>query len=66
METQDALESKFENLGKGKYGRILKMCRTPTADEYKKTLGVVAAGLLILGVVGFAIYWVMSYLPGYF
>ncbi len=66
METQEALESKFENLGKGKYGRILKMCRTPTPEEYRKTLGIVAAGLLVLGLAGFVIYWLMSYLPGYF
>ena len=63
---QDRLESKFSNIGKGKYGRILRLCHTPSADEYKKTLGIVSIGLLILGVLGYAIYWVMSYLPGYF
>ena len=55
-----------EILDSGKYGRILRMCRTPTADEYKKTLVIVTAGLALLGVVGYAIYWLMSYLPGYF
>ncbi|MGN1044496.1 MAG: protein translocase SEC61 complex subunit gamma [Candidatus Methanomethylophilaceae archaeon] len=63
---QEKLESRFSKLGTGKYGRILKMCRTPTADEYKKTLVIVTAGLALLGVVGYAIYWLMSYLPGYF
>ena len=63
---QGKLESKFSNIGKGKYGRILRLCHTPSADEYKKTLGIVSIGLLILGIVGYAIYWVMSYLPGYF
>jgi protein transport protein SEC61 subunit gamma-like protein len=63
---QGKLESKFSNIGKGKYGRILRLCHTPSADEYKKTLGIVTIGLLILGIVGYAIYWVMSYLPGYF
>lgn len=63
---QENLESKFSKIGTGKYGRILKMCRTPTTDEYKKSLLIVAAGLTLLGVVGFAIYWLMSYLPGYF
>ena len=63
---QAKLESKFSNIGKGKYGRILRLCHTPSADEYKKTLGIVSIGLLILGVVGYAIYWMMSYLPGYF
>ena len=64
--TQDRLESRFSNIGKGKYGRILKMCRTPSKEEYKKTLVIVAIGLGILGIVGYAIYWIMSYLPGYF
>ena len=65
-ECQEKLESKVSNMGKGKYGRILKMCRTPTWDEYKKTMVIVTAGILILGVMGFGIYWLMSYLPGYF
>ena len=64
--TQAKLESKFSNIGKGKYGRILRLCHTPSADEYKKTLVIVTIGLLIFGVVGYAIYWLMSYLPGYF
>lgn len=63
---QENLESKFSKLGTGKYGRIFKMCRTPSSEEYKKSLMIVAAGLAVLGVVGFAIYWLMSYLPGYF
>ena len=64
--TQAKLESKFSNIGKGKYGRIIRLCHTPSADEYKKTLVIVTIGLLIFGVVGYAIYWLMSYLPGYF
>ena len=30
---QGKMESKVGNLGKGKYGRILKMAHTPTKDE---------------------------------
>ena len=65
-EAQSKLESKFSNIGKGKYGRIIRLCHTPSADEYKKTLVIVSIGLTILGVVGFGIYWIMTYLPGYF
>ena len=64
--TQAKLESKFSNIGKGKYGRIIRLCHTPSVDEYKKTLVIVTIGLLIFGVVGYGIYWLMSYLPGYF
>jgi len=65
-EFQENLESKAGNLGKGKYGRILKMARTPTRDEYKKTCYIAAIGMIILGVVGFSIFWLMTYLPNYF
>ncbi|MFA6804694.1 MAG: protein translocase SEC61 complex subunit gamma [Candidatus Methanomethylophilaceae archaeon] len=63
---QSNVESKVGGLGKGKYGRILKMARTPTREEYKKTCYIAALGMLILGAVGFAIYWLMIYLPNYF
>ena len=63
---QDKIESKFRNLGKGKYGRIIKMARTPTPDEYRKTIAITGIGIIVLGAVGFAIMWLMTYLPTYF
>jgi len=63
---QDSFESRTRNMGKGKYGRILKMAHTPTREEYKKTCYIAAIGLVIIGAVGFAIMWVMTYLPNYF
>lgn len=63
---QDKIESKFRNLGKGKYGRIVKMARTPTREEYKKTVAITGIGIIILGAIGFAIMWLMTYLPQYF
>ncbi|MDR2845836.1 MAG: protein translocase SEC61 complex subunit gamma [Candidatus Methanoplasma sp.] len=63
---QDDLEATFKNMGKGKYGRILKMARTPNREEYKKTCYIAALGMLVLGAAGFAIMWVMTYLPNYF
>jgi len=65
-EIQNSFESKTKNLGRGKYGRILKMARTPTREEYKKTCYIAALGMLIVGAVGFAIMWIMTYLPDYF
>ena len=41
FELQDEFESKARGFGKGKYGRIIKMARTPSRDEYKKTLYMV-------------------------
>ena len=63
---QDRIESKFRNIGKGKYGRILKMARTPTRDEYKKTVAITGIGIIVLGALGFFIMWLMTYLPSYF
>ena len=66
LEFQDKIESKFRNMGKGKYGRILKMARTPTPEEYRKTIAITGLGIIILGALGFFIIWMMTYLPTYF
>ena len=63
---QDKIESKFRNIGKGNYGRILKMARTPTPEEYRKTIAITGIGIILLGAVGFFIMWLMTYLPTYF
>ncbi len=65
-ELQDEFESKARGFGKGKYGRILKMARTPSREEYKRTLWITGIGIVIIGAVGFAIWWIMSVLPNYF
>ena len=62
-ELQDEIESKARGFGKGKYGRILKMARTPSKDEYVKTMYITGLGIIVIGAVGFAIWWLMSVLP---
>ena len=42
-----------------KYWRILKLARTPTPDEFRKIALVAAAGIMVVGLVGFLIYIVM-------
>lgn len=39
-----------------KYWRILKLARTPTREEFNKIALVAAAGVLIVGLIGFLIY----------
>jgi protein transport protein SEC61 subunit gamma and related proteins len=39
-----------------KYWRILKLARTPTREEYRKIALVAAAGILVVGMIGFLIY----------
>ena len=42
------------------------MARTPSKDEYVKTVYITAAGILLIGFVGFAIWWLMTVLPTHF
>ena len=39
-----------------KYMRVLKLARTPTREEFTKIATVAAAGVLLVGVIGFIIY----------
>lgn len=64
-EIQKGIEERVKMLGKGRYGRVLKMARKPTADEYKKTVMIVGLGLTLIGGLGFAIYLLVTRLPGW-
>ncbi|MEA2053614.1 MAG: protein translocase SEC61 complex subunit gamma [Candidatus Thermoplasmatota archaeon] len=55
-EIQYKIEKKTERLGKGKYGRVLKMARNPESEEYIKTSQMAVIGIAIIGIIGFAIY----------
>jgi protein transport protein SEC61 subunit gamma-like protein len=46
-----------------KYLRILKLARTPTREEFRKIALVAAAGVLLVGLIGFLIYVGMIPLP---
>ena len=59
---QNKIEVKQKRLGKGKYGRVLKMARKPTDDEYSKTSKITFAGILIIGGLGFLIWLLASQL----
>ncbi len=54
-EVQNKIEKRFERIGKGKYGRVLKMARNPDSEEYIKTAQMTAIGILIIGLIGFTI-----------
>ena len=57
---QDRLESKRDRIGKGKYGRVLKMARKPTNEEYVKTSKITFAGILLIGGLGFAVFLIVK------
>jgi len=55
-ELQHKIEAKQQRIGKGKYGRVLKMARNPTNEEYEKTAKITLVGILAVGAIGFVIY----------
>jgi protein transport protein SEC61 subunit gamma-like protein len=46
-----------------KYWRVLKLARTPTREEFQKIALVAAAGVLLIGLIGFLILTFMGVLP---
>jgi len=58
---QRKIEEKTKHVGKGKYGRVLKMARKPTGEEYIKVAQITSIGLLLIGGLGFLIYWIFEY-----
>jgi len=59
-ELQNNLEAKRNRIGKGKYGRVLKMARKPTNDEYIKTSKITFVGILLIGGLGFLIFLIVT------
>ncbi len=53
---QDQFDGRLRTVGHGKYGRILRMARRPTSEEYVKVLQVTWLGAVLIGLTGFAIY----------
>ncbi len=63
---QKRIEERTKRLGKGKYGRVIKMAKKPSPEEYTKTLQVTGIGLLLLGGLGFLIFLIMVEVPKWF
>ena len=59
---QHNIESRQKRIGKGKYGRVLKMARKPTNDEYSKTSKITGLGIILVGGLGFLIFLVAELL----
>ena len=62
-DVQRRIEERAKRLGKGKYGRVLKMARKPTSDEYSRVVLTTGLGIAAIGALGFVIYLVMRYGP---
>jgi protein transport protein SEC61 subunit gamma-like protein len=59
---QNKLDARKQRIGKGKYGRVLKMARKPTNDEFTKTSKITGAGILLIGGLGFLIFLIAKQL----
>jgi protein transport protein SEC61 subunit gamma and related proteins len=53
---QDEFDGRLRTFGHGKYGRILRMARRPTQEEYVRVLQVTFLGAVLIGMTGFALY----------
>jgi protein transport protein SEC61 subunit gamma-like protein len=53
---QHKIDERQQRIGKGKYGRVLKMARKPTNEEYEKTAKITGLGMMLIGALGFVIY----------
>ena len=62
---QNRIESRRDRIGKGKYGRVLKMARKPTNEEYSKTSKITGLGILLIGGLGFLIFLIAKQLAPY-
>lgn len=57
---QNDLEAKRDRIGKGKYGRVLKMARKPTNDEFNKTSKITGLGMILIGGLGFLVFLIIT------
>ena len=62
-QTQHKLEERFKRIGRGQYGRVLRLARKPTTDEFVKSSWVVGIGIAIIGFIGFVVYYILLKAP---
>ncbi|MHB8585463.1 MAG: protein translocase SEC61 complex subunit gamma [Thermoplasmatota archaeon] len=62
-DVQSRLESRIDNIGKGRYGRVIKMARKPTPEEWAQVAKVTSIGMVLIGAIGFVIYFSAIQIP---
>ena len=63
---QERIEEKTRYIGKGKYGRVLKMARKPDKEEFMQVSKISAMGILLVGGMGFLVFWLWVNIPKFF
>lgn len=46
------------------YVRVLKLASTPSTEEFSQISKIAGAGIFLVGLLGFIIFAIMSFLPG--
>jgi protein transport protein SEC61 subunit gamma-like protein len=63
-EIQGEIENRASRIGKGKYGRVLRMARKPSREEFSRMSKITGIGMLVIGLIGFFVFYVMRFIPG--
>jgi len=66
LNVQNKIEGKAQSIIHGKLARILRMSKKPDTEEYKKTILITLAGMVLIGGIGFTIYLCFTYIPPFF
>jgi len=53
---QHKIEAGENRIGKGKYGRVLKMSTKPTDEEFSKSSKITGVGMILIGGLGFLVF----------
>ena len=61
--TQQGFEDRFRRIGRGQYGRVLRLARKPSYEEIVKTSWIVGIGIGIVGAIGFIVYLIWLKVP---
>ena len=46
------------------YVRVLKLASTPSWEEFSRVALIAGAGIVLVGILGFLIYAIMTFVPG--
>jgi protein transport protein SEC61 subunit gamma-like protein len=46
------------------YTRVLKLASTPSWEEFSRIALIAGAGIILIGIMGFLIFTIMSIIPG--
>jgi len=57
---QARIEAGARRVGKGKFGRVIRFARKPTPKEFRRTMLICGIGMILMGGIGFAIWYVMN------